>query len=95
MKVILTTISPQIHCFSYFPDNNPFMVGFYTSSESKTPFCGGSIIRSNTVLTAAHCSKLMIPGNFDKIQVTSKDFKGNLKHKLKILLSQAFKYLTW
>ncbi len=34
----------------------PYMVGLKDASRSNLPFCGGTLIDSNSVLTAAHCA---------------------------------------
>ena len=37
------------------PHEYPWQVGLLSSRSSSTPFCGGSLISSQEVLTAAHC----------------------------------------
>ena len=57
------------------PKQYPWQVGLMDSFNSKTSFCGGSLLSSDTVLTAAHCVQFRssVVVGFPKDDVSLKD----------------------
>jgi len=58
------------------PNSFPYQIGLMLASSTK-PFCGGTIISTKYVLTAAHCTKNYASSNRLRVSISDVDFTVN------------------
>ena len=61
----------------------PWQVGL-TKLRSRRPFCGGSLVSSRTVLTAAHCTRYQRPENIEVVVGDHNWLVGDGEERIKV-----------